>query len=191
MPSAVARLAVFSDHHVPDLTGNAVAAGVQLAVNDNAAANAGAERYHQHVARALGRTGSRFAERGAVRVVIQMHRTAELRQKRIRKADVIQTQIGAEPQGAGFLVKRAGHADADRRYVLYRTAVYPAQRERQRFHICFQAGCVAGPGRKAVFAQQRAVLGAERRLDGRAAQINTDSHSKSSSSNRCRPRPLK
>ena len=122
-PSAVARLAVFSDNHVPDLTGNAVAAGVQLAVNDNAAANAGAERYHQHVARALGRTGSRFAERGAVCVVIQMHRTAELRQKRIRKTDVIQTQIGTEPQGAGFLVKRAGHADADRRYVLYRTAV--------------------------------------------------------------------
>ena len=123
-PSAVARLAVFSDNHVPNLTSNAVAAGVQLTVNDNAAANAGAERYHQHV-------------------------------------------------------------------VLYCTAVRPAQRERQRFHICFQAGCVAGPGRKAVLAQQRAVLGAERRLDGRAAQINTDSHSKSSSSNRCRPRPLK
>ena len=34
-----------------------------------------------------------------------------------------------------------------------RTAVRPAQRERQRFHICFQAGCVAGPGRKAVLAQ--------------------------------------
>ena len=113
------------------------------------------------------------------------------RQKRIRKADVIQSQIGAEPQGAGRLVKRAGHADTDRRYVLYRAAMRPAQRERQRFHICFQAGCVAGPGRKAVLAQQRAVLGAERRLDGRAAQINTDSHSKSSSSNRCRPRPLK
>ena len=72
----------FADNHVPDLTGNAVAAGVQLAVNDNAAANAGAERYHQHVARALGCTGSRFAERGAVRVVIQMHRPAVHRLQR-------------------------------------------------------------------------------------------------------------
>ena len=138
---------------MPDLTGNAVAAGIQLAVNDNAAANAGAERYHQHVARALGRTGSRFAERGTVGIVIQMHRTAELRQKRIRKADVVQSQIGAEPQGAGFLVKRAGHTDTDRRYVLCRTAVRLAQRECQRFHIRFQAGCVAGPGRKADIAR--------------------------------------
>ena len=174
--AAAAALAALPDDHVAHLARDAVAAGVQLAADDDAAADARAQRDHHHVLCALRRARSDLAERRAVGVVIQLHRAAKVRPERIRKADVVHAQIGAEFERAGRFVKRAGHADADARDLLRRSALRRAQAERQLLHGRAQPGRVARRRGCALLVQQRAVRRAERGFDCRAAQIDTDPH---------------
>ena len=64
---ALAGLAVLDDHHVPDLG----PAAVELAVEDEAAADAGAEREQDEVAGAAAGAVHELGERGGAAVVDQ------------------------------------------------------------------------------------------------------------------------
>ena len=72
MPELAARAhrAVALDGEVPDLGAEAVRAAVQLAVEQHAAADAGAERHEQRVTQAARRAVRDLAERGDVGVVV-------------------------------------------------------------------------------------------------------------------------
>ena len=142
---------------------------VALSVNDNAAADARSERDHQHILHVFACSCGRLAERCAVRVVVELHRAAELRLKRLRKADIVHAEVCAESERAGGLVIRAGHTDADALDLVRLYAARGAQRERELLHVRAQAVRVSRFRRHALLDENRAVIRAERRLDARSA----------------------
>ena len=77
--AAETRGAARDDDHVADLTGEATATADQLAVGDDAAADAGAERHHDEVVDTATGAPLVFAERGAVGVVLAEHHRARER----------------------------------------------------------------------------------------------------------------
>ena len=67
------------DQHVAPFAGRAVRAAIELAVDHDAAADAGAQRQREVVAHAGGRARPAFGERDAVAVVLHHHRHAGTR----------------------------------------------------------------------------------------------------------------
>ena len=68
---AAARRAAVLEHHVPDLGAGSDEAAVRLAVEDQPAADAGPEREHDHVVRALPGADLPLGDRGCVAVVVE------------------------------------------------------------------------------------------------------------------------
>ena len=102
MAAAQTLRAARFDDHVADLAGEAVAAADELAVRDDAAADAGAEGHHDKVVDTASRPPLVFGERGAVGVVLtEHHRTAErLAEQRPQVGARRALQIGSERQAS-------------------------------------------------------------------------------------------
>ena len=106
--------AVELDHDVPELGGGADGAAVGAAVEDQPAADAGAEREHDHVLRPAAGADLPFGDRGRVRVVVDARPVREKRSRTgrgtARPASGMFTDWTAWP---GPLVDRRGQAEAE------------------------------------------------------------------------------
>ena len=120
---ALARRAVDVDRDVAELAGRADGAAVEAAVEDQAAADPGAEREHDHVLRTRGprRAGARRPQRRfrRSRSSTGTPKRAWSRSRRSTPASGMFTEVTARP---GALVDRRRNADAERAKPLARRA---------------------------------------------------------------------
>jgi len=100
---------------VPDFRGRAVDAAPQLAVENDAATNASAERDADDRAATLSRTLPHLADRRGVRIVFENRRQTELVRQRGRKREAVETRkIRCFNHRTVFDVNRARHNERDR-----------------------------------------------------------------------------
>ena len=114
-PAARAGRPVEVDDHVSDLAAEPAGAAVRLAVDEHSAADSGAERDHQEVARALPDTETVLTERRKVPVVVERDLSLGARHHERTHVDAGQRQVGAELDRLAQEVDLRGQADADSR----------------------------------------------------------------------------
>ncbi len=100
--------------HVAELAGQSVLAAVDVAVADDGAADAGAERDHDHVVLAAAGAEAPFGPGGGVGVVLDHDGEAEPGAERLLEGFAAPVEVGGEEHGGAFGVDPAGRADADR-----------------------------------------------------------------------------
>ncbi len=97
-----------------ELAGGAARTPVQLAVRDDAAADAGAQGEHDHLARAAAGAVAKLGEAGHVGVVVDHDRHAVALAEQIAQGHVAQRQVGRQHDAAGAKVDHRRRADAER-----------------------------------------------------------------------------
>ena len=112
LAAARARRPVELDDRVAELAAQTAAAAVRLAVDEDAAADAGADRDHEEVARALGGAVARLAERREMAVVVDGDLLARARHDERTHVDAGERQVGAELHGLAQEVDLTRDADA-------------------------------------------------------------------------------
>ena len=113
-----AALAAVLEDHVPDLGARADEAAVGLPVQDQAAADPGPEREHDHVARAMARTDAPLGDCGCVPVVVDAHRERETLVHPVTEVEVGQRDVRGRDRAAPALVDRGRDPKAERSHVL-------------------------------------------------------------------------
>ena len=116
--AVVAALAVATvevDGRVADLAGDVRRAVKQLAVDDQTTADAGADRHADDVFPAARRALPPFADRRAVRVVVERDGKAQSFADAIAQRKVLPTEVRSDDDETLFAVQwtRGSHADAD------------------------------------------------------------------------------
>ncbi len=106
----LAGRAVELDDDVPQLR----PAAVQPVVDDDAAADARAEREHHEVVRAASGAEPPLGERGGVAVVLHADGTAEARAELRPQVDVVEREVRRAEQEARSSLEVPGHTDTDR-----------------------------------------------------------------------------
>jgi hypothetical protein len=96
---------------IPDLTGGAGGSPEQMAVQDEAGADAGAQRDEEHVSRAPGAPLTVLSERSEVRLVVHQHGTLEARQPLVEVHVAPPRNVDREGDLMGVRVNDAGHRD--------------------------------------------------------------------------------
>ena len=114
--AAGAELAAVDHHHVADLAGGAVGAHVELAAEDQGAADPRAGEHHQQVVEAAAGAEAVLGQGGHGHVVVDHHPldpegAGDHRAERHRVAEP--GEVGRPEQVAGLLVDPAGGADPD------------------------------------------------------------------------------
>ena len=109
-------------HQMADLRAGAVSAVEQIALNDDAAANTGAQGDEYHVVAALAAALPEFAQSGHVGVIACLHGEAGEGRQGVRNIEHAPTQIDALVYNA-FDVDGAGNADAEAQNVAVGNAV--------------------------------------------------------------------
>ena len=89
-------------------------AAVELAAQDQPAADAGADREHHGLAATARRAGAMLGQRREVGVVVDEHRQAEPLGHHVGEHDVLEREVHGDHRGAGPLIDQAGDAEADR-----------------------------------------------------------------------------
>ena len=107
---ALARLAVLDDHHVPELGPGAE----ELAVEDDAAADAGPERQRHEVGRAATRAELELGEGRAARVVLDLDRQVEPPLHLLGEVDVAERDVDGAEREPGRVVDPRRDPEADR-----------------------------------------------------------------------------
>ena len=117
LPAAVAAagavLALQHQQGMAQLRAHGAHTGVNFAVDDDAAAHAGAQRNEDHVAAAHRRARHGLRQRGAVGVVAEMHGDAEALVEHPAHRHIEPAQIIGPQHHARLAVAGAGGADAD------------------------------------------------------------------------------
>ena len=111
--AALAAAALGVDGRVADLARHVRRAVVQLAVEDDPAADAGADRDADGVPRAARRADPPLAEHRAVGVVVERGGQAQPVVDDLPERQVHPAEVGREQHDAALGVERAGRADAD------------------------------------------------------------------------------
>ena len=111
---ALAGPAVHVDDHVAELRAAAREAAVDLAAQEHAAADPGAEREHHHLVAARAGARARLGEDRAVGVVVDDHRQLQALGHDVREADVVQREVDGLDGQPRARVERARDAEADR-----------------------------------------------------------------------------
>jgi len=106
----LARLPPGDHDHVPELG----PAAIEMAVDDDAAADAGAEGEHDHVCRPLPRTEPPFGEGGGIAVVLDAGREPVALVRAIGEVHLMQREIHGAQGDAGPAVDVEGNAVSDR-----------------------------------------------------------------------------
>ena len=103
------------DGRVADLAGDVRRAVKQLAVDDQTAADAGADRHPDDVPAAARRALPPFADRRAVRVVVERDGQAQAFADSIAQGEVFPTEVRSDDDESLFTIQWTGrpHADAD------------------------------------------------------------------------------
>jgi len=187
--AAGARLAVHLNNHVADFRTDAVHAGIRLAVDDDAAAHARAERDDDGALRAFAAAEERFAQRRSVCVVAEVNGERRIRAQRASEVKIDKIQVCRKADDAACVVHRAGTADAhaaDGGLAVreLRDDLTDARRDGLRAEV--------DAGRHGAFLQNVALCAHKRPLDVRAAEVNADivhkSPSRVKSCPHCMPR---
>ena len=129
-------------------------AAEDVAVDDHAAADAGAEREHQQVPGGAAVDQLGLGERGAVRVVVDEDRHAEAALELVAQRDALERDVHARDDGAGGEVDLGRHADADRRRLAVRRSITCA---RERLDAVEQRVRVVERGRGLLRLERAAV----------------------------------
>ncbi len=96
---------VWDGDHVADFGGVLEGTADELCIDDHAAADAGSQRQHDHVADAAAGTGHELAERGDVGIVVERDRQPGRRAEPLAQRDVLPPgQVGGGVDDA-FLVR--------------------------------------------------------------------------------------
>ena len=111
---ALTRRAVQVDHHVAELGAGADRAAVELAAEDQPAADPGADRQHDRLAAAARRPGAVLGERRQVGVVVDEHRQAEPLGHHVGEHDVLERQVDGDHRVPATLIDQRGDSEADR-----------------------------------------------------------------------------
>ena len=127
MSAAGAGAAVHNDDRVADLAAGEVAAGIDLVVDDDAAAEAGAQRDGDRVVGACERAGLVLAVSRSVGVVLKDDELAvRAVGDHLAQLEVLEVQVVGELDDAGRAVDGAGASDADPRHVVEREVALPS-----------------------------------------------------------------
>ncbi len=110
--AAPAGEAVPFHDHVPDLAGEPVGAAIDPSVDDDAAADPGADPDVQHVAMPSGRAKPVFAVGGGGAVVVDHHGQVEGGLDHLRQGHVAPGEVRRVPEDAGVGLDEAGRPDA-------------------------------------------------------------------------------
>ena len=102
------------DDDVAELSCRAEVATVELAVEDQAAADPGAEREHDHVVGAAARAEAVLRERRGVRVVLERNREAEPRREVVAEVEAGERNVHRGARAPRSLVDEGRDADAER-----------------------------------------------------------------------------
>ena len=111
---ALAGRAVLVDHHVAELAGRADRAAVQLAAEDQPAADPGADRQQHRLVGAPRGARAVLGQRGQVGVVVDEHRQPEPLGHDRAERDVGERQIDGDDAAPGTLIHQARDPEADR-----------------------------------------------------------------------------
>ena len=96
-----------------ELSARVVGAGIDLSVDDDTAADSGAEGNGHSVPRSLGRAREELAEGGRVGVVLDLYLLMEAFLHHIGDLPVGEEEVGRGLDDARLGIDRAGHADTD------------------------------------------------------------------------------
>ena len=144
-----------------------------MAVPDEAAADAGAERHHQHGLAALAAAVVILAQGGDVRVVAGLDPQMGQRAQGLVEIEDAPVQVDAAVDVAE-IVHRAGHADAHAQHVgLVHVVRGQTVLDRRRDVRQDRGTAVLDAGRDLPFFDQASVFGKEAQLDGRAADVHS------------------
>ncbi len=103
-----------------DLARVAGCTGNDLAALDHAAADAGADKCGDHVAIAASGSEAKLGGAGDPDVVAHKHRAAERDAQLRPQRKISHVHIGAEEDGAGLAVERAGRSHTGAQYLVAR-----------------------------------------------------------------------
>ena len=106
--------------NVADLAAYAVEAAPRTAVDDDAAADAGAQRQEHAGGGALAHARDAFGKAGHGGVVVDKDGLIDIFLELAAQRNVLPAHVGAENDVAGFRVRDAGDADAHRMNVVHR-----------------------------------------------------------------------
>ena len=118
--AAGARLAVHLDNHVADFRTDAVHAGIRLAVDDDAAAPARAQRDKHARFRALAHARDGFGVARHRRIVIDDDPVRQIFAHLRHKRNLVPAEVGAKRDDSRLGVAYARHAHADGRNIRHR-----------------------------------------------------------------------
>src|SRR5581483_4332329 len=111
--SASAQRSVGDDEHVPDFGRAPVGSAVRASAEDEAAADARAERDAEEVAGSASASETVLAPRCAVRVVVEGHGKANGVGDDLREVEIAQARVRSVEVASGRVVDEPGGADAD------------------------------------------------------------------------------
>ena len=97
-----------------ELSAGANPAAVQLAAEDQPAADAGPDRHDDDLAGADGGAGAMLGERCQIRVVVDEHRDPEPLGHHVSERDVIELEVDRDDRFAGPAIDQGRDAEADR-----------------------------------------------------------------------------
>ena len=97
-----------------EFSADAIKTRVDFSVDDDSAADAGAQRNHNYIADAFGRTGDGFAVSRYVGVVFQVNRLVNPILYILCQRSILKLQIAGIDNGAGFHIHSARSAYAHR-----------------------------------------------------------------------------
>ncbi len=103
--------AVEIDGGMPDLTGDVGGAMKELSVDDDAAADAGADRHADDVASTARGALPPLAEGRTIRVVVERGRQAQLRGDTVAERIILPAEIRCDDDESLLSIERAGSAD--------------------------------------------------------------------------------
>ena len=134
LSAAAALLAVLDDDHVTQLRAREVGAAVNLAVDDDAAADACAEGDGNGVLRALCGACEVLSQSRRVRVILDEHLFAEALVHHLGDLPVVEVKVRGILDDAGLRVHRAGNADTDALHLVHGDARLLARLHRDLRH---------------------------------------------------------
>ena len=173
--AAGAHFAAHHGDHVPDFGGDAVGAHEHLAVENHAAAYAGAQGDEHGIAHIGAHARDGLRETGHGGVVVYKHRLVNFLLNQLHQGHVVPAQVGAEGNAAGAGILNAGDADAHGMHFVQGMAALPKRLQGDLGHIVYHGLMTAVLVRgAAAFVQNRAVFIHYAGLDTGAAYVNTD-----------------
>ncbi len=172
-PAVADVLVVFARHRVvPPLAGDGIGAGEHLAVDDDAAADAGAEDHAEHRLRAGAGTIDGFRQRETVGIVGEAHVASQ------RRFEVALERL-ADQAGRVGVLDQARDARFGTRYAdAHRSASADSffSRSDQFDHRSQCRGVVTLRRRHALAQQDVAIVAEDDDLDLAAAEVDADAH---------------